>query len=388
MTNRDTHNIFAKHKIAFSAIILIISIILMIIISEMALYILKYENTYSKMNRFSYDQADWWTNDSIFGPRYVQNQFSNFDSLHHTGYYERLKRVNKQGYHDKLDFVDLPSDTNSMKVLFLGDSYTWGASADLDSSFVNVFEQKFRKISPLIVWNAGIPATGTNYALHVAKRLLPLQKSNIVVLEFYPGNDFSDNLTPFDQIQFSSKASCIKCYKIDKNFNPVKISIQEAYKRATGAYPIENLNILQRKIIIKSRLIPLLNTVFEKFKKKYYQYTNGDKISREEYSYQITKTYLTQLKNYVLDNNAEFIVLLVPDKHDLNRKSRNYLKAIEILKDLEINFLEISNNLSQASYMQKVNDDHWNNSGHRIAGTLLYEYISKENKSNKLLTRH
>jgi len=375
MENRDTkQNVFLKYKSIFSVLFLLISVIIIIIISECTLYLLKYDNAYTKMKRFSIDKADWWINDSILGPRYAQNKFENLDKSVPDWYYERLKIVNKQGYHDKDDFIDLPSDTNCIKFLFIGDSFTWGASSDIDSSFVDVFEQRFGKNIPLIAWNAGIPATGTNYALHVTKRFLPLQKSDIVVLGFYR-NDFGDNLIPFDRLQFNNKASCFNCYELDNSFNAIKVSIRDRYKDATGAYPIDDLNFFQREIIIKSRLIPLLNSVFERIKQKSYQYTHSENISKKEFSFKITKSYLNQLKNYVKENDAELIVLLIPARQDINRNSEEYLKAIEILRESEINYLEISDKFSQANYMQSESDGHWNNSGHRIAGTLLYEYI-------------
>jgi hypothetical protein len=372
--NQMKQNVFIKYKRIFSILLFLISVILMLIILESTLYLLKYDNAYSIMQRYSCDKADWWINDSILGPRFLPNQFEKLDTLSLHWYYERLKIVNKQGYHDKDDFIDLPSDTNSIRALFIGDSFTWGASSDVDSSFVDVFEQRFKKTFPLIVWNAGIPATGTNYALHVTKRFLPLQKSNIVVLGFF-GNDFGDNLIPFDRLQFSNKGTCLKCYNLDNSFNAIKISIQDAYKNATGAYPIENLNLLQREIIIKSRLVPLLNNIFERISQKFYQYTHSDTISKVEYSFQITKSYLNQLKNYVKENNAELVVLLIPDRQDIMRKSKSYLTAIGILRELEINFLEISDKFCEANYVQSENDGHWNNSGHKIAGTLLYEHI-------------
>lgn len=357
----------------------------MVIILEGILYLLKYDNAYTKMQRYSIDKADWWVNDSILGPRYVPNEFEKLVKTAPNWYYERLKIVNKQGYHDRDDFTDLSSDTNSIKVLFIGDSYTWGASSDVDSSFVDVFEQKFKNRYPLIVWNAAIPATGTNYALYITKRFLPLQKSSIVVLGFFSGNDFTDNLTPYDRIQFNNKASCFNCYKLDNSFKASKISVTEAYRSATGAYPIENLNLFQRKIIIKSRLIPLLNRVFNKIIRIISKYIHSDNISKEEYSFQITKSYLNQLKNYIKDNNAELFVLLIPVQADIRRKSNKYLKAIEIMKELEINYLEISNMLSEANYVPGINDGHWNNSGHKISGTLLYNYISASYKSKKQL---
>ncbi len=378
-------NVFIKHKKITSIAILLGSVILMIFISESILYLLNYNNEYTLMQRFSCVKADWWTDDSILGPRYIQNQFTKLDTSAPHWYYERLKIVNKQGYHDKSDFTDLSSNTNSIKVLFVGDSFTWGASSDVDSSFVDVFEQKFKEKFSAIVWNVGIPATGTNYDLFVTKRFLPLQKSNIVILGFFTGNDFSDNLIPFDRLIFNNKASCFNCYKLDNSFHAVKISIKDAYKNATGSYPIQDLNFFQKEIIIQSRLVPLIDEVSDKVSRKFYQYTHPAKITKDEYSFQITKSYLYQLKNYVKENNAELIVLVIPDENDIKRKSKEYLKIIQILKELKIKFLDIRDKLHEPNYNQNKYDGHWNNSGHKLAGTLLYDYVLNDFRLGKTI---
>jgi hypothetical protein len=377
--NHIKQNVFFRYRIIFSIFILFISFIIMIIVSEGILYILKYDNIYSKMQHYPIHKADWWINDSVFGPRYVPNHYEELDKTVPHWYYERLKIINKQGYHDKSDFIDLTSDINSIKVLFIGDSYTWGASSDVDSSFVNVFEQKINKVLPVIVWNAGIPATGTNYALHVTRRFLSLQKSNIVILGFFE-NDFDDNLIPFDRLQFFNNASCLKCYKLDNSFNAIKISVQDAYKNATGSYPIEKLNFIQREVIIKSRLVPLFTRLLERILNKQYHLTHSNNISKEEYSFKITKTYLEQLKNYINENNAELYVLLIPSRQDIEIKSDRYLKAIKIFRELGINYLEVSDKLDATNYMKSNYDGHWNNSGHKIAGTLLFKYILSTDK--------
>ena len=86
-----------------------------------------------------------------------------------------MTRITLQKFHLTAD---------SLKILVAGDSFTWGASSDIGSSYVDIFESDIKKIHPAIVWNTGMPATGTNHALFTTKKYLPLQKSNYVVLVF------------------------------------------------------------------------------------------------------------------------------------------------------------------------------------------------------------
>ena len=126
--------------------------------------------------------------DSVNGPRYVANQVGVPDSIHflrEIWYYHRLKMINNDGYHDRDNFTPIAASSDSLKVLVAGDSFTWGASADIDSSYVDVLEKRYQKKShPALVWNTGIPATGTNHALFTVKKYLPMQHANYVVLGF------------------------------------------------------------------------------------------------------------------------------------------------------------------------------------------------------------
>ncbi|MFZ1370323.1 MAG: hypothetical protein WAR78_08070, partial [Ferruginibacter sp.] len=170
-------------KVKFILFTLFFLAVIVIGITELILSVTKYQSTYDQMKRFSLTQAKWWACDSVNGPRYVPNMVGEADSIHflrEIWYYKRLTMINNDGYHDRDSFTNISADSNSLRVLFAGDSFTWGASADIDSSFVDIFESNIRKLKPALVWNTGIPATGTNHALFTVKKYLPLQKTNVV----------------------------------------------------------------------------------------------------------------------------------------------------------------------------------------------------------------
>ena len=239
-------------QLKFIVFTIVVLVIFVISLFELGLYIFKYQSAYTRMRNFTTEKANWWTCDSINGPRYVKGSAGPEDSIvlkNEKWYYNRLKIVNKEGYHDSDDFMSLPVHSDSLKVLVAGDSFTWGASSDVDSSYVEVMEKDLQNNFPTVVWNAGIPATGTNHALFTVKKFVPLQKSDVVVLGFYTGNDFSDNLLPFNQLVFTQQASCFNLCDIGQDFKPHEISINEAVKKATGTYPEEQLSFFQKMFI-------------------------------------------------------------------------------------------------------------------------------------------
>jgi len=339
---------------------------------EIVLSFKHYQSTYEKMQRFSLTQASWWKCDSVTGPRYLQNQVVEADSIHflrEIWYYKRLKMVNNDGYHDSDDFKEISSNSDSLKILVAGDSFTWGASADIGSSYVDVLESDIKKVYPGIVWNTGIPATGTNHALFTTKKYLPLQKSNYVVLGFYVGNDFEDNLLPFDQLVFNNLASCYNLYDYDKDFKPFKISKREAFKKATGSYPMDELNIVQ-KVLIRSRFVTFIGELRDKIVNR----LSGNKNKMMDQEYKMTKEYLSQLNNYVIDNKAELIVLIIPASNDIKEKDPHYLNAVKILNELSIHYVDPLSQFTEEDYL-KIDGGHWKNSGHIKAGHSLSKYL-------------
>jgi hypothetical protein len=284
-------------------------------------------------------------------------------------YYKRLKMVNSAGYHDKDEFVSIPANSDSLKILVDGDSFTWGASADVGSSYVDVFESDISKVTPSLVWNTGIPATGTNHAIFTTKKFLPLQKSNYVVLGFFVGNDFEDNLLPFDRLVFNGGNGCYNLYDYDKDFKPYKISKEEMCKKVSGSYPIEQLNFFQ-KIIIRSRVV----TFFDDMITKLVNRLSGTKKRIAEQSYKKTDAYLKELNAYVKENNAELIVLVIPTEADIKDKSIQYQNVVKILKEAGIKYVDNTGLFTADDYM-KTGGGHWKNSGHIKAGHALSKYV-------------
>ncbi|HAO47484.1 MAG TPA: hypothetical protein DCQ97_11200 [Chitinophagaceae bacterium] len=376
--NTEKKKISKGKKIKFALFTLLFLLVILFVLAEVAFYFMKYPSSYDRMQKVSYTQAKWWTCDTINGPRYVAHQATLDDSvyfLREIWYYKRLKMINSDGYHDKDEFTPLSPDSDSIKILAAGDSFTWGASSDVGSSFVDILESDVNKVHPALVWNTGIPATGTNHAVFTTKKYLPLQHSNYVVLGFYVGNDFGDNMLPFDRIIFNKMASCYSQYDFDKNLNPVKITNREAYKIATGSYPMEELNFFQ-KILIHSRTRYFISELGKKISNR----LSGNKEKTKEIGYKLTRDYLNELNTYVKANNAELVVLVIPSLDDVKKKEENYTNALELLKELNIQYVDPLDQLTIADYLT-IDGGHWHNSGHIKAGHLLSAYLLNHIKS-------
>lgn len=356
-------------KIKFILFTLTFLFVIIFIIGEVTLSFMHYESTYQMMKRFSFVQAKWWECDSVNGPRYVAHQATKPDSIYflrEIWYYKRLMMVNNDGYHDSDNFTEISPNSDSLRILVAGDSFTWGASSDIGSSYVDIMASDIKKVYPSLVWNTGIPATGTNHALFTVKKYLPLQKSNYVVLGFYLGNDFGDNLVPYDRLVFNKLASCYNLYDYDKDFKPFKISKREAFKKASGSYPLEELNFVQ-KILIRSRFITFINSLIDRVINR----LNGNKDRRQKQEYKMTEEYLKELRDYTKQNNAELIVLVIPPAEEIKKgKEFYYNSLIKILDGLAIKYVDPFDQFKEDDYL-KIDGGHWKNSGHIKAGHAL-----------------
>ncbi len=106
----------------------------------------------------------------------------------------RLCEVNRQGFSDSEDFIPPYAHDSSTRILMLGDSFTFGMSADLGMSYA---EKLASDVPQSIIWNAGMTATGTNQALATFEVYGPRLRPQLTTLGFYM-NDFDDNLLPLE----------------------------------------------------------------------------------------------------------------------------------------------------------------------------------------------
>lgn len=98
--------------------------------------------------------------------------------------FNRSIPINNSGFRGA-DFDSVAKITSKPKILFLGDSFTWGNSASpLDSCFVDLV-----RLSGFATFNTGIPGTGPTQYAHLAERYIPRIKPDFVAVMFFMGND-------------------------------------------------------------------------------------------------------------------------------------------------------------------------------------------------------
>ncbi len=102
--------------------------------------------------------------------------------------------INSKGLRDvEMDYVKAADE---FRILVLGDSYVEGMRVPLEQTFSKVLEQRLNAVDSPIkfqVINAGVSAWGTDQALLWYRNEGVKYEPDLVILGFFPGNDFLNN---------------------------------------------------------------------------------------------------------------------------------------------------------------------------------------------------
>lgn len=97
---------------------------------------------------------------------------------------------------------------NKIKVLLIGDSFTWGHSAyDITNSFADILLSR-----GYVVYNTGVSGADPAQYLSIAQQYIPLLKPDLVIINFYSGNDviyYNRQLMPAQPLFYTTNAGNI-----------------------------------------------------------------------------------------------------------------------------------------------------------------------------------
>ena len=307
-----------------------------------------------------FEQAPWWTCD-LAGCHFIFDEaekacedgiLSNRDCL-----------VNRQGFGDSQDFVAHDDLDDKLRILALGDSFTFGWSADLGHSYVETVEKILNHIE---VWNVGIPGAGHHHALASLREYAPVMQPQLVILGFSM-NDFEDNLLPMDAwlrtIASDKMYHLIRQYKFDQWGNVIKLELKtfDYYRQVFAFPPANEFEHLLGKTRLGSLLLRFRDISAELL---------VDRILTEK-QLAVTRDYLSILRDEVAALDAQLLVLLIPEEWDLDVASERYQSAIRLLKEQRIAFLDVIDLLELDTHYAEGSDTHWNTEGHQKIGALL-----------------
>ena len=275
---------------------------------------------------------------------------------------EDYDMVNTDGFPSR-DFKDPGCADTMPRVVFLGDSYTWGAAADEGKSFVNLTDS-----AGYCTFNTGMPSTDPAQYAGVAKKYVPILQPDIVLLMFCMDNDVMDcerPLVPNHPI-FYATDGVINGLLLD-GYRP-----NTCPKEPFPSYEV-GLDYLASHYLYKEESIlgwTAIGTMFSKYLKEsefFGQWFN--KLPYEEIvpfpEYAVTDIYLQKVQEVCDANNIPLWIFIIPSKAEKVIMDVNYYlnEVPRLFEEYRPEHIFCPTGLTLADYEPDPNA-HLNNEGH------------------------
>lgn len=306
----------------------------------------------------------WFSCDSQRGQRIVAGKF-----------YKPDWPINRDGFGDDNEFLDVHEEDADVRILFLGDSFGFGVNASAyGKSFVSITERVLQRETRALAWNTAVPGIGQAQQWRSLQTYFPRLAPHVVILAFCT-NDFTDNLYPPGAYYVFQGNIWVLRYRIDGAGAVQVLSPEKAYRRAMMA-PTKPLDYIALSrvgylgLCALERIRRLLGNKGEATRAAQGALPPDANPGEKKHGYRETETYLRMMRDYIASRGAHFLLLPIPFAEDLRAPSTPYLDIVALCDELHIDCLEVRERLSVSDY--SLADRHWNDAGHhRVAEALL-----------------
>lgn len=213
--------------------------------------------------------------------------------------------VGDEGFRDEVTHSH-PKPDSVLRILLLGDSFTWGAGVAYEGIWPVVFEHRCLADGLSVdVIKAGVSGYDTRQEVIYLERLLPKYRPNIVILAFLP-NDLVTNLPMSGNDSLESRQALKQDSLLVRN-QGVKDS------------PLHILTLLKRLFMSNDFLYTKL--YFNTDRSQYFSVPMADRLKAQ---IMITKALLARALTYCRSNNTAFIAYSIPQQIQVLVRARNY----------------------------------------------------------------
>lgn len=271
--------------------------------------------------------------------------------------------INEDGFRGK-NFNEL--DSAKKKILFIGDSFTWGMSASpfYDSSFCDLLARE----TDFEIINTGIPAADPPQYLAIAQQYIPQLQPDFVFVVFFMGNDLMKHerqVTPDSPFYYWTNAGAILADIDGKHFG----SAQAAYNYlANERYFLKHPTKQYEKIIAASALLSRLYAGI---------YRIQEKITYERLrkNTSITKKYLKAIRQCAAELRVPIKFILIPESKEADYTTEKYVRRYaDLLKDEQLKNEWLIWHIPRRFFKPNP-DGHLNNAGHRLYADSIKTYL-------------
>ncbi len=280
-----------------------------------------------------------------------------------------------------MDYVDSPLNddgfrsirlrqyvTNKKKILLLGDSFTWGHSAfPISFSFADELLAKGH-----VVYNTGVSGADSAQYLALAKKYIPILKPDVVIVNFFLGNDVSyykRDLKPHVPIYFHTNAGSLITFQDGLYFE----SPESIYRFILRNYSIPAEKNLTNRILSQTSVTTLVWKMLLNMKWVDSKTTEDAEFWHQSQKLRFPKPYsnveVEQIKYLAEKENARFLLVAIADR------STAEFTPVASIPGLFDHIKYYDSSVGPLGFA--ANSGHFNNLGHKLHAEFLNELIVK-----------
>ena len=259
------------------------------------------------------------------------------------------------------------------RILVLGDSFTWGEGVMENQDYPTQVERELenRGIRQVRVINGGVPGYSTKQERIWLERIVDKVEADAVLLGFFLGNDFMDNLadqypTVIDGFLVSSREEGHRRNLAQKLGIPPQLKI--ALRTNFHLYPF----------LTKAWVSLLVFTGLENTA-EHFEMARNTYSPKGELALVVTRKAIKELSAYCRKKGLPFGIVMIPDVRGNNmmagREGYDASKPAKVMRELAqslgIPILDLSPLYHGQTEVFYPIDGHWNFKGHQIAGKAI-----------------
>lgn len=293
----------------------------------------------------------------------------NYEMDHQTSDFDSHIKINSEGLRDYEHQKN--KDTDTFRVLVLGDSFTFGVGVNLEESYPKVLETMLNNNTSAggpkkyEVINAGIEGYGTEQEYRYLEELWDRYEPNLVLVGLY-SNDISDVMKGIP-------------------------TTGNRFKLIRKFYFISYLRVLQIS----------LSTMFKDIRTGFLQIYQDHYTPELENALQKTKEYLIKMRDFSYSHGAKTFIIIIPSCFEMDRLewetkgferfysdeffNSNMTRFSEIFTEFgemkeipTLSLLPIFRNSNKIRPLYFNHDFHWNKEGHRLAAESIYNFLEEK----------
>jgi hypothetical protein len=287
-------------------------------------------------------------------------------------YNSAVVKINSEGFRGE-EFK--PDTSEKLSILFLGDSFTWGASAKpLTKSFVDIISG-----SGLITYNTGIPGTSPNQYAYLGEKYSPRLKPDIVAVMLYMGNDLAppSPMLPDKNILHYTNAGSFYAFDDDGKY----MSPEQSYRYYSNKSNLVFMDAsdegifrsVLRRTVVGTYALASLSVFSSRIKPVLFKGERKKALEKRAKLDRLIADDLMRIKKAAESSGARFMLFLIPVSPNMLVLDKYGIEEnMHIFKGLDPYF---PSNLTKADYMESPND-HLNNEGHKKYADFILKSIT------------